>query len=580
MKHEDAHAPRTRNSRAILISIAGWIAASSWVTLCLRWFDDGSPWRPAVLSAVSPLPIFIVFAASCAFWLKNRWRSLRVLPTRSDRILTFLACGLALFFRLPMAWQGAAGYLTPDGALSGLLSIHIRDGVDHLVFVPRVPYSGSLKAHITAMMALVIDAPRAFALTSTFFYVLFVAAVCRLAGFLDQTKTRISLLAAGLLVAFAPPFITRYSLSNDGNYVEVLALGAWALVLACLFAQNQARRPHRALAAGVLLGLAFWCHILALYYIATFGLVLAISGPRVWKSWLNFGFGATLGYMPGIIWNASHDWRSFSYIFGNKAVGELSQGPGVIERLGLLLHEQFPVLMGYEPIEPSWLDVSRRVIAWLAIASVVFALVQAGARAWRGSRPDRVLIAFAMVNIGVCVCALPHVPGIPRYILFLITPGAVFIATAFNGRRARIWLTTLILFGAAGSWALWPAARHRDQERRRLVTGMERLGVHHCYTDFSLAPIIGFLSEERIICSAKLGPTTTEYFFEHRRAVEAASEAAFVPINLAAAAKIERRLGRLGVSYQRTNLTRPVLHRLSRKVDPQELFPHRRFPWR
>ena len=47
-----------------------------------------------------------------------------------------------------------------------------------------------------------------------------------------------------------------------------------------------------------------------------------------------------------------------------------------------------------------------------------------------------------------------------------------------------------------------------------------------CYTDFHLATRINFLSGEKVICSAKLGPITTEYFLDYRSRVEAATEAA------------------------------------------------------
>jgi hypothetical protein len=83
-----------------------------------------------------------------------------------------------------------------------------------------------------------------------------------------------------------------------------------------------------------------------------------------------------------------------------------------------------------------------------------------------------------------------------------------------------------------------------------------------------------------VTCSAKLGPTTTEYFFRFREAVDAAPAAALVAVNQAAAEKLERRLERLGVSYERRDLMKPVLLRLSRKVGPEELFPDRAFPLR
>ena len=62
--------------------------------------------------------------------------------------------------------------------------------------------------------------------------------------------------------------------------------------------------------------------------------------------------------------------------------------------------------------------------------------------------------------------------------------------------------------------------------------------------------------------------------------MEAAPEAALVAVNLTAADKLERRLERLGVTYERRDLMKPVLLRLSRKVGPEELFPDRDFPLR
>jgi hypothetical protein len=53
-----------------------------------------------------------------------------------------------------------------------------------------------------------------------------------------------------------------------------------------------------------------------------------------------------------------------------------------------------------------------------------------------------------------------------------------------------------------------------------------------------------------------------------------------VAVNQTAARRLERRLAELGVSYERRDLMKPTLFGLSRKVDPEELFPGREFPWR
>jgi hypothetical protein len=156
----------------------------------------------------------------------------------------------------------------------------------------------------------------------------------------------------------------------------------------------------------------------------------------------------------------------------------------------------------------------------------------------------------------------------------------VFLGEVFSVGRRPIVLGALILAGAVGSFANVPDTLRRDARWRTFVADLQEEGVRWCYTDFHLATRINFLSQEAVVCTAKLGPVTTEYFFSYREQVEAAPEAAFVAVNRTSAGKLGRRLDGLGVSHERRDLMKPVLLRLSRKVDPEELFPGREFPWR
>jgi hypothetical protein len=161
-----------------------------------------------------------------------------------------------------------------------------------------------------------------------------------------------------------------------------------------------------------------------------------------------------------------------------------------------------------------------------------------------------------------------------------MAPLPVFLACLLARGRRRYVLASLVALGAVGSLAQAPAAFHSDAQWRRFVAELESAGVRWCYTDFHLATKINFLSEERVVCSSELGPSQTEYFFEYRDRVRSAGEAALIAVNLTAALKLERRLDRLGVTWERRDLLKPVLLRLSRKVEPEELFPDRELPVR
>jgi len=563
------------------------VAVVAWALLCLRWFDDGARFHPALLAAVPPWTLALITLAAL---LVAAIPARRHLPTlargaRDPRLL--LVVGLALLFRLPMVAQGAAGYVTSDGALSGLMALDVRDGRAHDVFVPHVPYSGSLKANLTAPLAALLDPARAFALVSVLFYAAFVAALYRLAAAAAATRPARDgafAVSAALYAAFSPAFVTRYSLSNDGNYVEVLALGTWAAVLALRWAESPRGRAPWAFAIGLLIGLAFWCHILAVIPAAAIALFLLVESPRqAVRAVLPGLAGFAIGDLPGLIWNAANDWDSFSYLVPGVVAGggPAAGGPGLPAKAAALVRDHLLVLLGYDFGYPHLVDRLLKLLAVLALGALVLGIARAGALArGQGARVWRLVLALVVVNLGVALLALPYIPGNPRYLLFLMAPAPLLLAEALSGRAGRAALAVLVGAGALASLAQAAPTVEADRRWRGFVSGLEAEGVRFCYTDFYLATKIDFLSEERVICSAKLGPTTTEYFFRFREAVDAAPVAALVAVNATAADKLERRLDRLGVSYERRDLMKPVLLRLSRKAGPEELFPDRAFPLR
>jgi hypothetical protein len=570
-------------------ALAGALAALLWALLCVRWFDASAPWRPAWLAALPAALVFVFFLVALVVWLHGRLATLRGAPLGGALATLTLVIALAFFFRLPVLAGGAGVAVTADGALSGIVALHVRSGAEHLVFVPQVPYSGSLKSHLAALLCAALEPARAFALASVLFYLAYVAGLYRLALLVAGPRAA---LVAALYAAFSPAFVTRYSLSNDGNYVEVLALGTWALWLVVRAALEPLERGRLAFGAGLLLGLAFWCHILAVVYAVALGAFLALSlRVSAWRPLVALGSGLVLGYGPGWLWNLANDWESFHYLLpgaarsvGTGEAGEVSAA-GFATKLWLMLSDHGPVLMGYDTGYGPAVDRLLLALGWLGVAMAAAATVWAIRRALRErSAAFAALLLFAATNVGIVLVALPHVPGNPRYLLFLMSVLPVFLADAFGAGPRVSWraalLGVLIATGAVASLAQVPKTLEQDARWRGFVSALERDGVRYCYTDFFLATRINFLSAERVVCSAKLGPFTTEYFFAYRETVERASDAALIPVNQTAAARLERRLAELGVTYERRDLVKPVLFRLSRKVDPQELFPGREFPIR
>jgi hypothetical protein len=310
----------------------------------------------------------------------------------------------------------------------------------------------------------VIDPARAFALVSVLFY-------ARLRGRRlppgrgdgprARTAARVAAgLAAGLYAAFSPAFVTRYSLSNDGNYVEVLALGTWALVLALRWADEPARRPRWALAIGLLLGLAFWCHILAVIPAAAVAVFLLLESPR--------GAAAAPRDRPRLRAGRSPSASSGTRRTGGSRSPISPRGRRIDRRppsgtsagkAWSLLSDQLPVLLGYDFGYPAADRFAREAMA-LRRARPPWPRHRPGRtrRARRGGRPWRLILVFTAVNLGIAWLALPYIPGNPRYLLLFLMAAVPCSSRSAErtdrSRRARGPIATGALASLAqAAWA-------------------------------------------------------------------------------------------------------------------------------
>ncbi len=322
----------------------------------------------------------------------------------------------------------------------------------------------------------VMDPARAFALVSVAFYGVFVAGLHRLT--LGTFGERAALLA-GLYAAFAPVSVTRYSLNNDGTYVEVLALGVWALWLLARWTDEPGPTSLLALAAGLLLGVAFWCHIFAVIHLAAAALaIVLLGGPRALRSLVALVSGWALGAAPALLWNAANGWVSFEYFVPGKARGIEGGATALLGGLGAkvaaMVTGDWPVLMGYDQGYGPAVDKLMLAFGWLGVAAACVGVGGAARAAVKErSRPLAVLLLFVALTLAVVAVALSHVPGNPRYLLGLMAILPAFIAAAFGEGRRRLVLFVLVAGSAVASLVNLPGSARADARWREFVAELE-----------------------------------------------------------------------------------------------------------
>ena len=291
-------------------TLAGAGAALLWALTCLAWFDPGRQLLPAARPCAGRRARRRR-ALLGAVWLRARWPALRGPRShgasgrrpagRPSRLLLSSSPGVAGGRRLHDAGRRALRDRGPPRPRRrGPSCLRSPRAVQRQPEVPphRAPRRG-------------LDPARAFALVSVLFYALFVAAVYRL-GLLAGGGT--TAVAAGLYAAFAPAYVTHYSLSNDGNYVEVLALGTWALVLAIRWWREEESRPPLAARRRAAARAGLLVPHPGRPPRRRRGPRLPAAGWRSLRSWALLALGGVLGAFPSLLWNAQNGWLSLQYL--------------------------------------------------------------------------------------------------------------------------------------------------------------------------------------------------------------------------------------------------------------------------
>lgn len=276
--------------------------------------------------------------------LSRRSRLSSLLPLLTSPL--WLCLLAALIIRVWLALR-THGTLDGDEALLGIQAEHILQGERPLYFY-GIPYFGSLEAYVAALI-FAIFGPSVAALRAetTMFSLLLVATtwwlaslLARAAGLPRYARTIFATVAA-LIAAMPPLYDAIVEMRTGGGWIETFILMLLLLVAAFrLTTRWREGASNRELALrwagiGFLVGFGMWIYPLITEAILAAGLWILIDRVSaiaqrmraadplpvaIWRPLQGlllavFALPAcVLGFTPGIIWGAQHQWANITFI--------------------------------------------------------------------------------------------------------------------------------------------------------------------------------------------------------------------------------------------------------------------------
>jgi hypothetical protein len=220
-----------------------------------------------------------------------------------------LLVGLAL--RLAVV-ASPLGELDGDEAVVGLMARHIAFLGDRPVFYYGQPYLGSLESFSAAPLFRLFDSSTVLLkLVPTAFSLGFLALNAAMARRLFGTGAA---LATAAYLAVPPAMWAVWSTKARGGYAELLFVGQAVLLVTLALARSRSRRL--ALLWGILAGLTFWTHLLAVVYLLPAAIFLVLGRRAGWSApeLVLVAGGGVLGMAPLIFDNVTQGFRTLGAV--------------------------------------------------------------------------------------------------------------------------------------------------------------------------------------------------------------------------------------------------------------------------
>jgi len=581
---------------AILAMILlAWTAAA--------WFSG--PYGRAFLGVpvfrVHPLIPFSAFIL-CSLLVFYRWlrchgstvwkKANRYLHQQRKTVI--ILCGILVFHLLAVSGPAILNYWgenDSDTALHGLPGYHIAEGSERPMYIYGAHYVGLFKAHIAALFNFLLGkSPIYQRAIGAVFYMGFLVGFFIFVRRLFDEKTA---LLATFLAAVLP-----YAAAAQLRYDEFTELPLWGIIglnLLLSLTHEQQNNWKYYFWYGVVLGVQFFAHPQAIYFIAAGFLVIFAVDKLFFLRWRNglILLGMVIGSIPTWIDSYFHDWVIFRVFFG----GEVQPDGPMLERLAKGISNfarDFTEFWGLGPIYPLPFPVPPLLITAVMAAAIAGFIYYA----WIARQEIKAFLAFKRSSIrlliplilgivvSVIFCFSSQGAGVAPfryiYVLWLVIPiviaaGATVPKSIWGKVLGRGFLVVSLVLFSLSQFSYFKNTLEAGQRWQRWLDFCHRENITHFYGDFWLAYHTNFISKEEIIGSSCF-PFNNDPYTKYREIADHSSKPpayVFSPQLWANATRKERQFQReldyLGIRYTRQMIDRHVVfYNLSEHLTPAQ----------
>ena len=501
-------------------------------------------------------------------------------------VTTLLAALIRLDFLLATQFV-----IDADEAIVGLMANHIVQGREIPVFYYGQHYMGSLEAILVAGVFSLFGSS-GWALQSVPY--LFAVVITPLMFLLTrEIGGRAAAHFAALLYAIPPAGLLVWSSKARGGFIEVLFLGALALLYACRWLRSERLEVPLILRIGFLLGVGWWVNNQIVYFMAPIGLFMMLKGVRdvfvpdrgdahtvtvesrsTMFCALRYIYGAGVGLVAFLFGSAPYWIYNMQRGFPSLGMFGFASLADIAKQAGGLITTALPILLGSKRFWDAAPGLGLLSAGYLFVYGFLAALLVL----WRGpailrflraavdrTRPIEMLVLFVLLSCTIFTSStFGWLVQAPRYLLpvyvGLFPLCAVVIEWIGVTRRGVAVFLLLGLLGMNVIPAYLPTralqgepvvfkGERVEKNHNKLIARLKQLGISKIRTNYWIGYRLAFETNENLTFVVFQEPRTVRIpEYEERISAEARNELPLVVVP-AEALMVRAALRRLGYSF-------------------------------